>query len=101
MLTAESVHCMLVDRMTATDRAENAVFVDHGGWGLMMTVPAGDGTTGIPGGYGWDGGTGTSWRTDPAVGLTGILLTQRAVTSPEATEIFTDFWTAAYAALDR
>jgi CubicO group peptidase (beta-lactamase class C family) len=31
----------------------------------------------IPGGFGWDGGSGTAWRTDPETGLTGILLTQR------------------------
>jgi hypothetical protein len=32
-------------------------------------------------------------------GLTGILLTQRMVTSPEPTELVTDFW-AAYASID-
>ena len=66
----------------------------------MMAVPAADGSTGIPGGFGWEGGTGTSWRTDPAVGLTGILLTQRAMTSPEPPCVVNDFWNAAYAALD-
>jgi CubicO group peptidase (beta-lactamase class C family) len=65
----------------------------------MIGVPAADGSTGIPGGFGWEGGTGTSWRTDPAIGLTGILLTQRAVTSLEPTEVVTDFWRAAYAAV--
>jgi len=100
LLSSESVRTMTVDRMTAADRAENAVFVgDHSGWGLMMSVPAGDGSTGVPGGFGWDGGTGTTWRTDPAVDLTGILLTQRAVSSPEPPELMTDFWNAAYAAV--
>jgi CubicO group peptidase (beta-lactamase class C family) len=101
LLSPESVRVMTVDRMTADERSDNSVFVgDHSGWGLMMSVPAGDGSTGVPGGFGWDGGLGTSWRTDPAIGLTGILLTQRAVTSPEPTEVVTDFWTAAYAAID-
>ncbi len=103
LLSAESVRLMMRDRMTAGERAENRVFVgDHGGWGLMMTVPPAAGSAGsadIPGGYGWDGGSGTAWRTDTAAGLTGILLTQRQVTSPEPTEIATDFWTAAYAAI--
>jgi CubicO group peptidase (beta-lactamase class C family) len=103
LLSAESVRLMTLDRMTAQERAENRVFVgDHGGWGLMMAVPSAagsPGSAGIPGGYGWDGGSGTSWRTDATVGLTGILLTQRQVTSPEPTEIATDFWTAAYAAI--
>jgi CubicO group peptidase (beta-lactamase class C family) len=101
LLSRESLRVMTVDRMTADERSDNSVFVgDHSGWGLMMSVPAGDGSTGVPGGFGWEGGLGTSWRTDPVIGLTGILLTQRAVTSPEPTEVVTDFWTAAYAAID-
>ena len=100
LLSPESVRLMTIDRMTAEERAENRIFVgDHTGWGLMMGVPAGDGVTGIPGGYGWEGGTGTSWRTDPAIGLTGILLTQRAMISPVPAEFVTDFWNAAYAAV--
>jgi CubicO group peptidase (beta-lactamase class C family) len=102
LLAAASVRLMTADRMTADERAANSIFVgSHSGWGLMMAVPAGDGSTGVPGGFGWDGGTGTSWRTDLTAGITGILLTQRAVTSPEPTEVVTDFWTAAYAALAR
>ncbi|HEY1674626.1 MAG TPA: serine hydrolase domain-containing protein [Streptosporangiaceae bacterium] len=101
LLSAESVRLMTLDRMTAQERAENRIFVGgHSGWGLMMSVPAADGSSGVPGGFGWDGGAGTTWRTDTAAGLTGILLTQRMVTSPEPTEIVTDFWTAAYAAVD-
>ena len=75
---------------------------DHGGWGLMMRVPArpADGHAGpaLPGGFGWDGGSGTAWRTDPETGLTGILLTQRMMTSPQPTEVAHDFRAAAYAA---
>jgi len=101
LLSAESVRLMTLDRMTAQERAENWMFVGgHSGWGLMMSVPAADGSSGVPGGFGWEGGTGTTWRTDATAGLTGILLTQRMVTSPEPTEIVTDFWTAAYAAID-
>jgi CubicO group peptidase (beta-lactamase class C family) len=110
--------------MTAAERAESRIFVgDHSGWGLMMLVPAegagsaaegaesaaeGAGTLGtgnpadnskIPGGFGWDGGSGTAWRTDTNRGLTGILLTQRMVTSPEPVPLVTDFWAAAYAAI--
>jgi CubicO group peptidase (beta-lactamase class C family) len=101
LLSAESVALMTRDRMTAQDRAENRIFVgDHSGWGLMMLVPAADGSSGVPGGFGWEGGGGTAWRTDPSTGLTGILLTQRMVTSPEPTELVKDFWAAAYASID-
>jgi CubicO group peptidase (beta-lactamase class C family) len=101
LLSAESVRLMTLDRVTAQDRAENQVFVgDYSGWGLMMLTPAAGGPAGgVPGGFGWDGGTGTTWRTDPVAGLTGILLTQRMVTSPEAGELVTDFWTSAYTAI--
>ena len=105
LLAAESVALMLRDRTTARDRAENPWFLgQHLGWGLMMAVPAAgvDPRTvpaGLSRGYGWEGGSGTVWRTDPETGLTGILLTQRMATSPEPPELVRDFWSAAYAAL--
>jgi CubicO group peptidase (beta-lactamase class C family) len=105
LLSAKSVALMLRDRTTARDRAENPWFFgQHFGWGLTMAVPAAgvDPRTvpaGLPRGYGWEGGSGTAWRTDPETGLTGILLTQRMATSPEPSEVVRDFWSAAYAAL--
>jgi CubicO group peptidase (beta-lactamase class C family) len=53
----------------------------------------------VPWEYGWDGGTGTTWRSDPVCDLTGILLTQRAMTAPGPPPLFTGFWDAAYGAL--
>ena len=71
-----------------------------GGWGYGMAAPVPlTGEPPVPWGYGWDGGTGTTWRTDQVRGLTGILLSQRAMTSPEPPPLFTDFWTAAIAAM--
>jgi len=111
LLSPESVRLMLRDRTTARDRAENPWFFgEHSGWGLMMAVPvAGSAPTdpavaaadGEPRGYGWDGGSGTTWRTDPDTGLTGILFTQRMMTSPEPPRLTTDFWSGAYAAIAR
>ena len=89
LLSPESVAQLLRDRTTARDRAENPWFFgEHLGWGLTMSVPPPASTrgpypAGLPRGYGWEGGSGTAWRTDPATGLTGILLTQRLMTSPE------------------
>lgn len=105
LLSPESVAELLRDRTTARDRAENPWFFGgHLGWGLAMSVPlaGADPRTvpaGLPRGYGWEGGSGTAWRTDPATGLTGILLTQRLMSSPEPPEVARDFWTAAHAAL--
>jgi CubicO group peptidase (beta-lactamase class C family) len=105
LLSPGSVAQLLRERTTARDRAENPWFFDeHLGWGLMMSVPAAGVDpravpAGLPRGYGWEGGSGTVWRTDPATGLTGILLTQRTMTSPEPPAVARDFWSAAYAAI--
>jgi CubicO group peptidase (beta-lactamase class C family) len=105
LLSEESVALMLRDRTTVRDRAENPWFFgNHLGWGLTMSVPAAgvDPRTapdGMPRGYGWEGGSGTAWRTDPQTGLTGILLTQRMLASPGPPEVARDFWSAAHAAL--
>jgi CubicO group peptidase (beta-lactamase class C family) len=45
---------------------------------------------------GWDGGTGTTARVDPADDTVAVLLTQRAMTSPRAG--FDDFHEAVRAA---
>jgi CubicO group peptidase (beta-lactamase class C family) len=50
--------------------------------------------------YGWDGGLGTSWYSDPAEDMTTILLTQVGWTSPSPPNVCRDFWTLAYAAID-
>ncbi len=105
LLRPESVALMLRDRTTERDRAENPWFFgSHSGWGLMMSVPAAGADqrtvpAGMPRGYGWDGGSGTTWRSDPVTGLTGILLTQRMMTSPEPPPVARTFWSAAYAAI--
>jgi hypothetical protein len=44
-----------------------------------------------------DGGTGTTWRSNLDRDLTGILLTQRAMTSPQPPQLFVDCRRGAYA----
>jgi CubicO group peptidase (beta-lactamase class C family) len=113
ILSDAAVHAMTSDHLRSDQRAANRLFLGgRGGWGYGMRVPSGAGSRpvgstagGAPGGaalrggYGWDGGTGTSWRTDPDSGLTAILFTQRAMTSPQPPELFVDFWEGAVAAL--
>ncbi|HEX6454096.1 MAG TPA: serine hydrolase domain-containing protein [Trebonia sp.] len=119
LLSPESVRLMLRDRTTDQDKADHPMFFGgNSGWGLMMAVPAsydapagsspsgtpgpsdtpGTPADGVPRGYGWDGGSGTTWRTDPATGLTGILLTQRMMMSPEPPQVTGAFWSTARAA---
>ena len=89
LLSPASFELLTTNRLTAAQRSANTLFLGHAGWGLGMATPV-DGR----GGFGWDGGTGTTWRTDPSSGVTGILLTQRAFTSPEPPPFVRDFWAA-------
>jgi CubicO group peptidase (beta-lactamase class C family) len=100
LLSPEAVEAMTTNHLSEAQRAENGLFLGAGGWGYCMaaSVPL-EGELPVPWGYGWDGGTGTTWRTDPVRGLTGILLTQRAMTSPEPPPLFADFWAGAMAAI--
>jgi CubicO group peptidase (beta-lactamase class C family) len=94
VLSAQSVALMTTDRLTPAQRAGSRVFLgEHGSWGFGMAVPA-TGTAGrpLPCGFGWDGGSGTTWRTNPELGVTGILLTQRQLNSPAPPPVYEDFW---------
>ena len=100
ILSADSVARMTADHVTAAQRVGAEVFFSpHASWGLGLEVPArGAEASVLPCGYGWDGGTGTAWRTNAHHGVTGILLTQRAMTSPEPPRVFDDFWAGVNAA---
>jgi len=115
IISPASVALMTTDHLTPEQRAANPVLLGaNGGWGLGMATPAGgapDAAAGAvtagarhpdaaPRGFGWDGGSGTTWRTDVENDLTGILFTQRELTSPEPPEIFVDFWDCAYGAIE-
>jgi CubicO group peptidase (beta-lactamase class C family) len=101
VLSRASVAAMTRDHLTAQQRESARLFLGaHGGWGYGMGAPGPiHGEPPIPWGFGWNGGTGTTWRSDPVRGLTTILLTQRAMTSPAPPGLFRVFWEAAYAAI--
>jgi CubicO group peptidase (beta-lactamase class C family) len=101
LLSPGAVQAMTRDHLTPAQRASATLFLgQHGGWGLCMAAP---GPTRAsppePSGYGWNGGTGTLWTTDPDFGLTGIVLSNRAMTSPEPPAHTVEFWECAYDAL--
>ena len=101
ILSRRSVEAMTSDQLTPAQKAASFFipgFFEGRGWGFGLGVTT-DPTVAPPRGYGWDGGLGTSWRTDPSSGLIGILLTQRPMTSPQMTETATAFWRLAYAAV--
>lgn len=101
LISETAYELMTTDRLTRRQRLSSVLFLGPGkGWGLGMAVPAsGAAEDAVPRGFGWNGGTGTTWYCDPRSGMTGILFTQRAMTSPEPPELFVDFWTSAYAAM--
>jgi CubicO group peptidase (beta-lactamase class C family) len=100
IVSERSVALMTSDRLTPAQRADAGVFLGtHAGWGLGMEVPAtGSADEPLPHGFGWDGGSGTSWRSNSARGVTGILLTQRQLTSPQPPAVYDDFWAGVNAA---
>ncbi|XVQ06957.1 serine hydrolase domain-containing protein [Spirillospora sp. CA-255316] len=72
----------------------------HGGWGFGMAVRTYRGDYAPIGQFGWDGGTGTTVYADPTNQLTGILLTQVGMSTPDPARLFHDFWTTLYQAID-
>lgn len=85
--------------------ARNAVHVSfgqgqQGGWGFGMAVRTYRADYAPIGQFGWDGGTGTSTYADPENQLTGILLTQVGLTTPDPARLVHDFWTTLYQAID-
>jgi CubicO group peptidase (beta-lactamase class C family) len=95
VLSGESVKLMTTNHIVADEKRESQLFLGSSrGWGFGLSVFTGrDGSFAAPGRFGWDGGYGTSWYSDPSAQLTGILLTQRVMDSPTPPAVFTDFWT--------
>jgi CubicO group peptidase (beta-lactamase class C family) len=102
ILSRPSVELMTTDQITPEQKSGSELFFgDNRGWGFGMSVfTRRDDLCTTPGRFGWDGGYGTSWYSDPREQLTGILLTQRMMDSPQPPRVFTDFWTSAYQAID-
>ena len=100
ILSPASVARMISDQLTPSQREASTLFLGpHGGWGFGLAVPAtGSEHQPLPVGIGWDGGTGTTWRSNLQNGVTGILFTQRQVMSPEPPPLMLDFWAGINAA---
>jgi len=74
-------------------------FFASNGWGFGVAVRTRADPAGGPvGEYGWNGGLGTTWWTDPERDLTALLLTTRAWDSPTPPRVSADFRHAVYAA---
>jgi CubicO group peptidase (beta-lactamase class C family) len=85
ILSRPSVELMTADQITPEQKLGSEIFFgDNRGWGFGMSVfTKRDDLSSVPGRFGWEGGYGTSWYSDPSEQLTGILLTQRMMDSPQ------------------
>ncbi len=103
ILSRASVETMTCDHLTPEQKAASAFFPgywDGRGWGLgVSVVTRRDDLAAVPGRFGWDGGYGTSWSSDPSEELVAILMTQRAE-FPLLSCVYLDFWTSVYQAID-
>lgn len=105
ILSRLSIELMTTDHITPEQKAVSEFFAgawENRGWGFGMSViTRRDDVAGVPGRYGWDGGYGTSWYSDPKEDLVAILMTQRVMdfASP-VPGVLLDFWTSIYQAID-
>jgi CubicO group peptidase (beta-lactamase class C family) len=102
ILSRPSVELMTTDHITPQQKQGSELFLgENRSWGFGLSIFTGrDDLSHVPGCFGWDGGYGTSWYSDPKENLTGILLTQRMMDSPQSAAVMADFWTSAYQAID-
>jgi CubicO group peptidase (beta-lactamase class C family) len=101
ILSRVSVEAMTADQLTPQQRLAGAPYLGNRGWGFGVAVQTRrDGPSGVPGQFGWDGGLGTGWTSDPREDMVTILLTQTAWSSPSPPPVLLDFRTSAYQAID-
>jgi CubicO group peptidase (beta-lactamase class C family) len=103
MLARPTVEAMTADQLPEEVKARSpwtpGWFATHSwGFGVGVVTRRYDGTF-SPGAYGWNGGFGTWWRSDPAEDMMTILMTQVGPSSAEP-RVYRDFVTLAYAAID-
>ncbi|SFP83387.1 CubicO group peptidase, beta-lactamase class C family [Geodermatophilus dictyosporus] len=90
VLGADTVRAMLTEQVGPVDD-------EGGGWGLGLGVRRTDEPGGRhAGSYGWDGGLGGSWWTDPVTGTTAVLLTNQMWDSPAPPAVFGAFRAVAF-----
>ena len=103
ILSRASVDLMTTNQLTPAQTARSGFppeYWESRGWGFgVSVVTKRDDLCATPGRFGWDGGYGTTWATDPAQELVAILMTQR-IGFPLTSGVYLDFWTSAYQALE-
>jgi len=98
ILSRPSVQVMTTNQLTPEQIATGGVLLgEDRGWGFGISITLRrDGIAATPGRYGWDGGLGSTWYSDPEENLIGILMCQTVIN----VRLFSDFWTSTYQAID-
>ena len=103
ILSRPSVELMTTDQLTPEQKSRSGFgpefFADHG-WGFCLQIATRRTQMASVGTYGWSGGMGTLWESDPREEMITILMTQRGWESANPAGLFVDFKTSAYAAID-
>lgn len=101
LLSRLAVEAMTTNQLTPAQQAASpsiAVFLAPRTWGLGLSIITDrDDLAAVPGRFGWEGGLGTAWASDPKEELVAILMTQ---CMPPIADLHADFWTSAYQAID-
>jgi CubicO group peptidase (beta-lactamase class C family) len=103
ILSRPSIELMTTDQLTPEQKSNSGFgpdfLADHG-WGFGLYITTKRSQTASIGSYGWSGGMGTLWESDPREEMITILMTQKGWESPTPAGVFVDFSTQAYAAID-
>jgi CubicO group peptidase (beta-lactamase class C family) len=101
LLTPASAKAMKANHLTAAQSAGGREILFGRGWGYGMSVVT-ESIAGEPaaGSFGWNGGFGSSWLSDPLRDLTMILLTQHEFTQASGDPIHREFQGNVYRALN-
>jgi len=102
ILSRPSVELMTTDHIAPEQKVGAEIFLGpNRGWGFgVATVIKRDEIWTTPGQFGWAGGTGTAWASDPRERMVCVLMTQRLMDSPGPPAVYLDFWNSAYQAIE-
>ncbi|MDC0716714.1 serine hydrolase domain-containing protein [Nannocystis bainbridge] len=104
ILSRPSVELMTTDHLTPAQKAKSGFSPEDfaaSGYGFGVSVVTRRDEAHAPiGQYGWDGGLGSQWRSDPQEGVITLLLTQCMWSSPQPPPVCRDFLALAYQAID-